>query len=977
MTPFQRFRQGDKVERLEMREDKTTNELFSRITDIQRTFPGASSFKVNGIVLNFLEDKNEQEYEPKRIAHYPDDTIDVVVSALTHASLSPPVSPTGVTIPQLNTGSSVHSPPLSSDTTEISISNLSLRSFSSTNSSAFTQSSTCSPSFSSSSDQGIYHTVPIARPMTALSAIASDIAHIQHQLDRSADQQSTHHQQFLERLVQLLQEQADAKERDDRLLAELEAAKARDEEMHRMQRQTIDRLIVAQYRIESIFIQNYELHEYPIPRLFVILPDSYGRWDPRNVLAERFRLFFLCECGDHCKPDDEYPVGPIPVKNSIHLAKHDGYEISRPTEFFHRYGPYILGMLRILKHCLTMATMVAPAVALADKAVKDVMDGVKSISESTMKAVDMSIEFLEQKLSGDAVVDGDTRVDGCEQENEDKFGGLAALEGADVRRLDSFLRNKDADKILGNLYRITTDTGHVKWVCLDHYRQVYRETAMSSFLQCVESNGGTFDPHIGKVTVSLKSAIAARDFFSRLAQHAPAVTALDVTLDCSFGSADVTMFVDKTSHSNVRDFTFSTRFQGVLTNIGLFMRPGKGRYHSLLRLLSNTKIKCLTLTNMDPIELLTSSLPTSHSCSLLQSFQFEFDFITPTDDSRVADIIRHCPHLVDLRLGKSTLPGYAVPKIDQAIGSLSKLAVLRRWCLHDRSSSPPEIKNDTAPYGTVALRELVDLVLPYPTGPNGLLESAIRRSSDTLEVLLLQSKAGAAMNLVDTLGPLLTATNHSRLPLPKLTHLELPYSLTPASFELMASIMAHLPLLHLDLSRRPCRLLAYVNFSVLKSLYLFEAEESVMDTFSRAVLNSSSCQIDSLYLRSVPITASVLNVIRVWPLKRLAIIDSGGSSMAKILQSLDLSQLQVLAILDDGYDWAAEEVLAGRSDEFLDEFLLLLAYQDKDAMRDINKEGARDLERSPTKLARYRVRLMNIIAFLEWYFAITLPTFAR
>ncbi|KAG0376241.1 hypothetical protein BGX24_008036, partial [Mortierella sp. AD032] len=787
MTPYQRFRQGNTVEMLAVRKDKATGELYSRLSDIQGTFPGAIRFKINGVTLYFLEDENEEIYEPKRIAHHPDDIIDIICSGPVHTPAIPLSSISSTTLAQTNR--------LMSD--------LSLQS-SSTHSTSLTRPFIYSPSRSTSSsltlsNNAAYQAVSVARPMAAFSDIASDITHIQHQLDRSADQQSIHHQQLLEQLIQLLREQADAKERDERVLAELEAAKARDEEMHRLQRQTIDRLIVAQNRIEAILVQNYELHEYPIPRLFVILPDSYERWDPRNFLAERFRLYFLCECGDHCRADPgtpsppgqltitaAFPISPIPVKDSIHLAKHEGYELSLPSEFFDRYGPYVLGMLRILKHCLAVATVVAPALALADSTVKDAMDGVKSISESTMKAVDMSIDFLEQRLDGDVLADGMTSEDAGPQEEEDMFSGLAALEGADLRRLDSFLRNKDADKILGNLYRITTDTGHVKWVCLDHYRQVYRQTAMSSFLQCVESNGGAFDHQVGKVTVSLKSAIAAKDFFSRLTQHAPAVTALDITLDWSFGSADLAMIVDKTSHSNVRDFTLSTQLS-VLAKLGLAMRPGKGRYHSLLGLFSNTKIKSLALANTEPLGLQTSSLFTSHSPSLLQSFHFAYD-ITGFEDYRLADIIRHCPHLVDLRLGGPTYRGFEVPKIDQAISSLSKLVALHRYRLHEESSLPPAI-NGTAPYGTTALRELVDFVLPYPTGPNGLLERAIRRSSDTLEVLLLRSKADTALNLVDALGPFSAATNYSRLPLPKLTHLELPSELTPASFELMSSIL--------------------------------------------------------------------------------------------------------------------------------------------------------------------------------------------
>lgn len=121
---------------------------------------------------------------------------------------------------------------------------------------------------------------------------------------------------------------------------------------------------------------------------------------------ERFRLYFLCECGDDCGSGTEHGTSssqlgittaasttPIPVKNSIHLAMHKGYELSRPTEFFDQYGPYVLGMLRILQQCLAVAAVAAPIAAPADSDLKDIMDGVKSISESTIEAVDMSITF--------------------------------------------------------------------------------------------------------------------------------------------------------------------------------------------------------------------------------------------------------------------------------------------------------------------------------------------------------------------------------------------------------------------------------------------------------------------------------------------------------------------------------------------------------------------------------------------------------
>ena len=168
------------------------------------------------------------------------------------------------------------------------------------------------------------------------------------------------------------------------------------------------------------------------------------------------------------------------------MAKHEGYELSRPTEFYDRYGPYVLGMLKILKHCLAVAAVVAPAVALAENCVKDVMNGVKSISESTMQAVDMSIDFLEQQLGDGGASDGRPGNGSDGQDTDDIFENLAALEGAELRRLDTFLWNNDQDKILGNLYRITSDQGHVKWVCFQHYKETYRDTATTPFVESVK-----------------------------------------------------------------------------------------------------------------------------------------------------------------------------------------------------------------------------------------------------------------------------------------------------------------------------------------------------------------------------------------------------------------------------------------------------------------------------------------------------------
>ncbi|KAF9138704.1 hypothetical protein BGX30_008830, partial [Mortierella sp. GBA39] len=689
-TPHQRFRHGDIIESLAMRKDKITGEHYSRVIDIQETFPGAVRFKVNGVVLNFLEDENELRYEPRRISHHPNDVIDIVIAIPTHMPLSSPISSSKKTerthrqTPQSLPNSNI----------DYAVSFLSLQ----PTPTSFSSDLVCLP--------GSANTMTASKPLlvglaATLALDTSGILDLQQQVAQLDKTGSVQHQQLLTQITQMmqyqnellekqnkmLQEQADAKARDEKVLAELEAAKERDLETHRLQKQTIGRLIVSQQRVDAILVQNYELHEYPIPRLFVILPDSYESWDPRNFLKERFRLFFLCECGEDCGSETSHgttsgqlattapdtPVSPIRVRNRIHLAKHEGYELSRPTEFFDRYGPYVLGMLKILKHCLAVATVVAPVVTLVDGGVKDVMDGAKSISESTMEAVDMSINFLEQELDEGGVLDALAGTGSDGQDADNMFENLAALEGADLRRLDTFLRNNDQDKILGNLYRTTTEEGHVKWVCFEHYQEKYRATALASFVQSIEVAGGTYDPHFRRVTISLTSGTVAKDFFKRLSRQAPVVDNLDVTLARDIGSADLVNLANMVAKSNVRSITLDLQDEPTSKSALAAFRPGKGRYHSLLSLFSNKNIRRLQLPNLHQLGTRTSNLPSSVVAPSIQSFHFHGQ-VNDEGRNRLTNILSRCPNLVDLRLTGFLCEGNMMdPSLHLQIFTLKKL----------------------------------------------------------------------------------------------------------------------------------------------------------------------------------------------------------------------------------------------------------------------------------------------------------------
>ncbi|KAF9272422.1 hypothetical protein BGZ68_002426, partial [Mortierella alpina] len=308
------------------------------------------------------------------------------------------------------------------------------------------------------------------------------------------------------------------------------------EEMKQMQQQALVQLGVLHSRVQAILTQTYELHKYPIPRLFVVLPQELSGWNSVNVFANKFRLYFLCECGEHTKSIDSSSKIP----HHIHFAKHEGYEIARPSEFFKQYGTYVLTILKMLKYGVTVAGVVMPA--LSQLISPDVLDhtihGLNVLQDTIVPGVDQVISWMDNDESV-------KEVTGQVESNE-------ALEGADLRKLDTFLKSKDGNKVLGNLYRTVTDKGHVKWVCIDHYRLNYQEKAAKEFLRMLESVGGTFSENAGKVDVNLRSKALAELFFSVLG-NARSVYELDITFGwaCTTSELEALEIALKTSRVSI------------------------------------------------------------------------------------------------------------------------------------------------------------------------------------------------------------------------------------------------------------------------------------------------------------------------------------------------------------------------------------------------------------------------------------------
>ena len=319
-----------------------------------------------------------------------------------------------------------------------------------------------------------------------------------------------------------------------------ESLDAKQDEMRNLQLQALDRLALLQNNVKALLTQTYELHEYPIPRLFIVLPEDTSSWKPLDLFANKFRLYFLCECGEHTKSSKSK------TPHHIHLAKHEGYDIARPNEFFKRYGSYVLTILRMLKFGISAAGIAVPTVSLLirDDSLAKASSSLKMLIGSIQSGMDQAIGYIE-KISPkdkDAII---RPVD--QMENNE------ALEGADLRQLESFLKCNDENRVLGNLYRTVTGNGHVKWVCIDHYRENYHEKAAKAFRNAVEAVRGSFDENTGSVQVTLRSRVQAEQFYHAL-EKSKTVYELKVVLNWEVTQSDF---------KKLRDTL-------VLTNVGVF-----------------------------------------------------------------------------------------------------------------------------------------------------------------------------------------------------------------------------------------------------------------------------------------------------------------------------------------------------------------------------------------------------------------------
>ncbi|KAI8603680.1 hypothetical protein EDD21DRAFT_368396 [Dissophora ornata] len=360
----------------------------------------------------------------------------------------------------------------------------------------------------------------------------------------------------------------------------------KESQQQKMQLQTLEYLPTVQNRIREVIAHTYELHEKPIPRLFIVLPKASRRRDKSSKpLSRQFRLFFLCECGSHTMSQE------CETPHKIHVAKHEGYDVNKTSEFFEKYGSYVLTMMQMVKHGSMAGHPIVPPLEEIFKLAEGIEVVQKDLGlakHSIESLVEETISFIHDQKNS-IRDDLDSATSEMEPEKQE------VLSGADLSQLESYLTVWNKSGVLSNLYRIVTEKGHVKWVCKDHYSENYKEPARNNLRDVVKNNRGTFIEETGKIVIQFSSSTPASQFYEAMV-NARGILELDVTLEWGPTMEDLKNLSTCITQANVVSFVLrGDSFSRPIFDV--FNRSC--RYNPLVDIMLNGRIQTMHFNTKD------------------------------------------------------------------------------------------------------------------------------------------------------------------------------------------------------------------------------------------------------------------------------------------------------------------------------------------------------------------------------------------
>ncbi|KAF8930580.1 hypothetical protein EDD21DRAFT_222845 [Dissophora ornata] len=673
--------------------DPETGQPIILWSDIHQVFKGAQHIRNNGRAVLFLNGKDLKKLDPPRISYHPGVVLEVVIESPEATSRPGMLSTSSTATPQLQPDSSklTIDNTVSSTTgladgipaptmTSLQISDLSIADTETSQNSL----TLISPGINSEARRSVQALNQLYGSFLRAMTFGQEVSTIKKSMDkhfedlkaemeknktleaqkaRMQEQMTRMQEHMAEKQTEMLERQKEMQEEQQQMRQELSEKQQQilnmQEQALDMHKQALDHLAIIYGRLQAVLTQTYELHEYPIPRLFIILPKEM-RFRNRlgKPFSDQFRLYFLCECGAHTMSEDNK------IQHEIHLAKHEGYDIDRPTEFFQKYGAYILAMMQMIKYGVVVAGIVVPPLAHFKlfegiEAVEKTLDVAK---QDITPLVDETITYIKGQRN-------EVDVDSESSTTVTELDKLEVLEGSDLRQLESFLNIKDGGRVLGNLYRIVTLEGHVKWVCIDHYRENYREAAVQQLRDIVTANGGTFIEEKGSIEIRISSRTQAKEFYGALVQ-ARGIQELDFKLGWDATLDDLRKFSDAITMANILGLTVDGGyFEGPALDV---INRGR-RYDPLIQLMSNGRLKTLRFKECRRFfSHVSTSLATK--ASQLQALEIEISWGDKEADVRRAmpKILESCHSLIHLTLSINDL----WLSLDLVKGALSKMKKL-------------------------------------------------------------------------------------------------------------------------------------------------------------------------------------------------------------------------------------------------------------------------------------------------------------
>ncbi|CAO3573013.1 unnamed protein product [Mortierella alpina] len=278
-------------------------------------------------------------------------------------------------------------------------------------------------------------------------------------------------------------------------------------------------------KAEEILTTSYDFEHGNGPRFFVLLPSPDHKWNSSNILANQFRLFFLCECGTH-SPAAARDTEGAPC---LHLADHEGYRVREPVKFIDKFGPYVMVMLEMLKFSNQIAGYVLPGLSAAGQSSAP---NVQASTSLTLDGINKSIMYIETVACLDTLRPWDLTK---------YLDDVNAADGVDsTGQLPLYLEMGKDTTLSSKLYRIQTMPGRADWVCRKHESATVKSGAHSELESVLSSVGAYLDYERGKITVTMTSSQHGEQLCNVLTRAPGAEFCdLELTMDSKHSSKDM------------------------------------------------------------------------------------------------------------------------------------------------------------------------------------------------------------------------------------------------------------------------------------------------------------------------------------------------------------------------------------------------------------------------------------------------------